>query len=61
MKHNDSYQSALAASERIGWKVEDLIGGEKQLDFISRSSLSLWCSETASVAVKPRSANRAKR
>jgi hypothetical protein len=33
MQHNYSYQSALAASERIGWKVEDLIGGEKQLDF----------------------------
>ena len=33
MQHNYSYQAALAASERIGWKVEDLIGGEKQLDF----------------------------
>ena len=33
MEHNYSYQSALAASERIGWKVEDLIGGEKRLDF----------------------------
>ncbi|HKX51401.1 MAG TPA: hypothetical protein VJQ48_13305, partial [Candidatus Binatia bacterium] len=26
-------QSALAASERIGWKVDDLIGGDKKLDF----------------------------
>ena len=33
MQHNYSYQSALSASERIGWKVEDLIGGEKKLDF----------------------------
>jgi hypothetical protein len=33
MQHNYSYQSALAASERIGWKVEDLIGGDKKLDF----------------------------
>jgi hypothetical protein len=33
MQHHYSYQSALAASERIGWKIEDLIGGDKQLDF----------------------------
>jgi hypothetical protein len=33
MQHNYSYQAALAVSERIGWKVEDLIGGDKQLDF----------------------------
>ncbi len=33
MHHNYSYQSALAVSERVGWKVEDIIGGEKQLDF----------------------------
>jgi hypothetical protein len=33
MQHNYSYQSALAAAERIGWKVEDLIGGDKKLDF----------------------------
>jgi hypothetical protein len=33
MEHHYSYQAALAASERIGWKVENLIGGEKQLDF----------------------------
>jgi hypothetical protein len=25
MQHNYSYQSTLAASERIGWKVEDII------------------------------------
>jgi hypothetical protein len=33
MQHNYSYQSALATSERIGWKVEDIIGGDKKLDF----------------------------
>jgi hypothetical protein len=33
MQHTYSYQSTLAASERIGWKVEDLIGGDKKLDF----------------------------
>ena len=33
MQHNYSYQTALAASERIGWRVEDLIGGDKKLDF----------------------------
>jgi hypothetical protein len=33
MQHNYSYQAALEASERIGWRVEDIIGGEKRLDF----------------------------
>ena len=33
MGHNHSYRSTLAVSERIGWKVEDLIGCDKQLDF----------------------------
>ncbi len=28
-----TYQAVLAASERIHWRVEDLIGGEKRLDF----------------------------
>ncbi len=28
-----TYQSALAASELIHWRVEDIIGGEKRLDF----------------------------
>jgi hypothetical protein len=28
-----SYQAALAASEAIHWRVEDIIGGEKRLDF----------------------------
>jgi hypothetical protein len=33
MRSNYSYQGALEASERIGWRVEDIIGGEKRLDF----------------------------
>ena len=33
MQHNYSYHSALTTSERIGWKVDDIIGGDKQLDF----------------------------
>jgi hypothetical protein len=33
MQHNYSYQAALAASERIGWKVDDIIGGDNKLDF----------------------------
>jgi hypothetical protein len=31
--HGYSYQGALEASERIDWRVEDLIGGDKRLDF----------------------------
>ena len=33
MQHNYSYESALETSERISWRVEDIIGGEKRLDF----------------------------
>jgi hypothetical protein len=33
MRSNYSYQAALEASERINWRVEDIIGGEKKLDF----------------------------
>jgi hypothetical protein len=33
MAHGYTYQASLAASERIAWRVEDLIGGDKQLDF----------------------------
>jgi hypothetical protein len=28
-----TYQSALAASEAIHWRIEDILGGEKRLDF----------------------------
>ena len=33
MHNNYSYQGALEASERINWRVEDIIGGDKKLDF----------------------------
>lgn len=33
MQHAYSYAEALAASERVGWRVEDLIGGDKRFDF----------------------------
>lgn len=33
MEHNYTYQGALAAAERVDWRVEDLIGGDKKLDF----------------------------
>jgi hypothetical protein len=33
MKHGYSYQSTLAASEAIQWKIEDIIGGKNQLNF----------------------------
>ncbi len=33
MQNNYSYESALAVSSRINWKVEDIIGGGKKLDF----------------------------
>jgi len=36
MHREYTYQAVLAASERIRWRVEDLIGGDKELDF-SRS------------------------
>jgi hypothetical protein len=33
MEHPYTYQKALAASERVNWRVEDIIGGDKELDF----------------------------
>ena len=33
MLNRYTYQAALAASESIHWRVEDIIGGEKRLDF----------------------------
>ena len=33
MSHQYTYQATLAASEKIRWRVEDIIGGDKQLDF----------------------------
>jgi hypothetical protein len=33
MNHGYSYRSALAASEMIHWRIEDIIGGDKKLNF----------------------------
>ncbi len=33
LQHNYTYQAALQDSLKINWRVEDLIGGEKKLDF----------------------------
>lgn len=33
MNHGYTYQSALAASEGVRWRIEDIIGGDKRLDF----------------------------
>jgi hypothetical protein len=41
MKSVYSYQETLETSERIGWRVEDIIGGDKRLDFSGRSGRML--------------------
>ena len=33
MTQTYTYEATLAASEKIGWKIEDIIGGSKRLDF----------------------------
>ncbi|PWT93420.1 MAG: hypothetical protein C5B54_01870 [Acidobacteria bacterium] len=33
MQQTYSYQATLATAERVGWRVEDIIGGDKKLDF----------------------------
>jgi hypothetical protein len=33
VNHSYSYQSVLVASEGMHWRIEDIIGGEKRLDF----------------------------
>jgi hypothetical protein len=33
MSHEFSYARALAASEKVNWRVEDTIGGDRRLDF----------------------------
>ena len=34
---NYTYEATLEASDKIKWRVEDLIGGDKRLDFTSHS------------------------
>jgi len=33
MLHSFTYAATLAAAQRINWKIEDIIGGDKRLDF----------------------------
>jgi hypothetical protein len=33
MNNNYSYQGVLETSERINWRIEDIVGGDKRLDF----------------------------
>lgn len=33
MSHGYTYETTLAAAERVAWQVDDVIGGERQLDF----------------------------
>jgi hypothetical protein len=33
MTHGYDYQSTLEASQQVDWRIEDIIGGDKQLDF----------------------------
>jgi hypothetical protein len=33
MNHGYSYQSTLTASRAVNWRIEDIIGGERRLDF----------------------------
>ncbi|HXD33820.1 MAG TPA: hypothetical protein VN643_22060 [Pyrinomonadaceae bacterium] len=33
MNHGYSYQTTLAQSEAVGWRIEDIIGGKHRLDF----------------------------
>ena len=33
MNHGYTYQSTLAAGQATPWRVEDIIGGDKRLDF----------------------------
>ncbi|NIO07356.1 MAG: hypothetical protein GTO40_04890 [Deltaproteobacteria bacterium] len=33
MEHNYTYQGALEKSQRINWCIDDIIGGEKKIDF----------------------------
>lgn len=33
MHHDYSYEAALSASQRVNWRIEDIIGADKRLDF----------------------------
>ena len=36
MEHGYTYEATLAASHKVNWRLEDVIGGEKRLDFSKR-------------------------
>lgn len=36
LTHNYTYEAALADSHKVAWRVEDIIGGDKTLDFSKR-------------------------
>ncbi|MCW5752231.1 MAG: hypothetical protein KIT81_13905 [Alphaproteobacteria bacterium] len=36
MEHSYTYRGILKASERSNWRIEDLVGGDKRLDFTKR-------------------------
>jgi len=42
MRSSYSYQGALEASERINWRIDDIIGGENVWIFPSRLCPSRW-------------------
>lgn len=33
MEHGYTYEGTLAAAQRVNWRIEDIIGGDKRLDF----------------------------
>jgi hypothetical protein len=34
--HQYDYQDTIVASQKVNWRIEDIIGGEKKLDFSKR-------------------------
>ncbi|MBF2006111.1 MAG: hypothetical protein IGS49_11765 [Chlorogloeopsis fritschii C42_A2020_084] len=36
IKHNQGYEQVLNRAAKVNWRIEDIIGGDKQLDFSSR-------------------------
>src|SRR6266542_3555673 len=57
--HKYTYRQALAASEKIDWRVEDIIGGDRHLDFnkpfmpetLARTDLLPFLSRTERLAL----------
>ena len=41
-KSRYSYQATLATAQRVNWRIEDIIGGDKQLDFSRPLCPSRW-------------------